>query len=399
MLVAASVFAQQDERAQDLFQQHRWFDLKGVPVADRYASALIDGALASAFNRPGEAERQLKDAVRLAKGTEQINTAREKLLVLYLRQNRTREATKQMEAALKRDPSRSDMRAMLDLVGPVAGYPPFTVRRPKNLPSPISCEVTDSGVWFAVLGNGHKVSWLLDTGANFSFMSESEAKSLGVVMHRGVGAMHDFAGGDAQAKIGVMERLTIGGFELRSLPVLIFPDNRPPFDKWAPSRRGVIGLTAAIALDALSWTRSGVCDAGFSLNSKSKANLAFDDLSPVVRATLDSKPIEFLLDTGNQAGTQLWTRFKADFAQAVAAPGVSFGTEHIVQPGGSNDRPATLIPQLKFDVGGLGAVLKPAKLFAKPVGNDYHHGLLGMDVFSQAREITLDFRNMTFTAR
>ena len=43
-------------------------------------------------------------------------------------------------------------------------------------------------------------------------------------------------------------------------------------------------------------------------------------------------------------------------------------------------------------------MLRPAQLFAKPVGNDYEHGLLGMDVYSQAREIVIDFRKMIFAA-
>ena len=127
--------------------------------------------------------------------------------------------------------------------------------------------------------------------------------------------------------------------------------------------------------------------------------MAFDDFNPIVRGALEGKSLDFFLDTGNQAGTQLWSRFKTDFPEILAAKGVAAGSSQVTQLGGANERPTTEIPELRFEVGGLKARLKPAKLFNKPVGNDYQHGLLGMDVFSQAQEIVIDFRSMSFTAR
>ena len=35
-----------------------------------------------------------------------------------------------------------------------------------------------------------------------------------------------------------------------------------------------------------------------------------------------------------------------------------------------------------------------ANVFSKPVGDSQFHGLLGMDVLSQAEEVTIDFRSM-----
>lgn len=395
---AAGLPVEDDDRAQDLFAQHRWFDLRDSTVIDRYAAPLIKGTLASAFNRPAEAERQLKLAIHLAKGTDQVNAAREKLLVLYLRQGRTRDAVAQMKAALKRDSGRADLQGLLDLFGPLISYPSVAVRLPRgaaNLP----CEVKADGVWLVASVNGKKVTWLLDTGANFSFISESEAASLGIVAHDGGGAMNDNAGGNVKTKTGVAAKIQIGGVELRNVPVLISSDGRPPWTEWAAGRRGVFGLPVAIAMQTIGWARDGTCQTGVEQNAPGLSNLAFDDLNPVLRGTLHAKPVEWLLDTGNQSGTQLWTRFKGDFPEIVAGEGVIAGKETVAQAGGTNERPTTVIPELKCEVGGFQALLKPAHLFGKPLGNDYYHGLLGMDVYSQAREIILDFRHMTFTAR
>lgn len=394
----AGALTEDDERAQDLFQQHRWFALRGVPVADRYAAALTKGALASAFNRSAEAERELKLAIHLAKGTEQLHAAREKLVVLYLREARTRDAVLQMRAMLKRDPARADVQSMANLFGPLATYPNTSVHIPKG-GTAVPCEVLNNGVWLSLTVNGKAVTWLLDTGFNFSGVSESEARALGVAMHDGGASIHDFAGGEARTKSGVAEKMTIGGIVFRNVPLLIFPDSQPPWLDWSAGRRGVIGLPVAVAMQTLSWTREGACTAGRTTGGGAAPNLAFDDFNPVVQAVLGGQPLELVVDTGNQAGTQLWSRFKADFPALLSAADVTSSTAHVRQVGGGNDRHTTEIPELKFDVGTFTAMLKPARVFDKPVGNDYQHGLLGMDVFCQAHAVFIDFRSMTVTIR
>jgi hypothetical protein len=58
-----------------------------------------------------------------------------------------------------------------------------------------------------------------------------------------------------------------------------------------------------------------------------------------------------------------------------------------------------VIPEVRLRVGGFDSVLHPANMFSKPVGNDPQHGNLGLDVLSQAAEVTLDFEAMSLTVR
>jgi hypothetical protein len=37
----------------------------------------------------------------------------------------------------------------------------------------------------------------------------------------------------------------------------------------------------------------------------------------------------------------------------------------------------------------------PTQVFSKSAGDGFHHGLVGMDVLSQAREVRIDFDSMT----
>lgn len=71
----------------------------------------------------------------------------------------------------------------------------------------------------------------------------------------------------------------------------------------------------------------------------------------------------------------------------------------ITQIGGANDRETTVLPEARFRIGGFDAVLRPAHVFSRPVGNDRHYGLLGTDVVSQAALVTIDFHSMTLTLR
>jgi hypothetical protein len=77
----------------------------------------------------------------------------------------------------------------------------------------------------------------------------------------------------------------------------------------------------------------------------------------------------------------------------------SRSTKRVQQIGGATDREVVTIPQIRLRVGGFEGLLQPAQVFSKPIGNDFQHGNLGVDVLSQASEVTIDFRAMSLTVR
>jgi hypothetical protein len=68
------------------------------------------------------------------------------------------------------------------------------------------------------------------------------------------------------------------------------------------------------------------------------------------------------LDTGNQAGTQLWARFARDFAPLVEKRGRK-GTARLTQIGGANDHDVIIIANLVLKVGRREINLTSAKVF------------------------------------
>ena len=71
------------------------------------------------------------------------------------------------------------------------------------------------------------------------------------------------------------------------------------------------------------------------------------------------------------------------------------GTVRVTQFGGSYERDVIVLPELALRIGGLETWLKPANVFSRPVGDDRWHGNLGMDVLTQAKTVTIDFRSMS----
>jgi hypothetical protein len=196
-------------------------------------------------------------------------------------------------------------------------------------------------------------------------------------------------------RTAVVDDLVIGDTHLRNVAFLILPDSQQPMSDLPPGGRGLIGIQVPIALGAIDWRSDGTFQFGHVLKSRISAkNLSFDDLNPVVRGEFDGRELDCVLDSGDAAGSQLWRRFAQDFDVFVKEHGTK-SKHQVTEVGGANLRDTVMLPEVTLRLGGLDATLQPAQVFSKPVGDDYHHCLLGLDVLSQAREVWIDFRSMS----
>jgi hypothetical protein len=305
------------------------------------------------------------------------------------------ENARQLIDQLTANEPRDDLKNMRALFG---AAPNMRVR-PGS--SRFPCTVTD-GVHLPVTVNGARVDWLADTGANFSLMSDSEAMRLGLELRESDGRAADLAGGSTSVRVAIAPRMVIGNTEFEEVLFLVTPADQMPWKELPSGKQGILGIPVLIALDTLRWTRAGICHTGPSALSEHRgseaANLRYDRLQVITQAELSGKVTEFVLDTGNQAGTQLWERFAKDFAAVVKKRGRP-GTARITQIGGTRDRDVVVIPDLRLKVGGKNARLSRGNVFSTPVGDERFHGLLGMDVLSQSDDVTIDFRSMRLTLR
>jgi hypothetical protein len=193
----------------------------------------------------------------------------------------------------------------------------------------------------------------------------------------------------------VVRRLKFGEVELNDVPMLVIPDSQPAMNGLRPGQRGLIGLPVAIAFQTFRWSTDGKFVIGSAPHpNRADRNLCFDGLNILARVQSEGKQLDFVFDTGNGAGTQLWERFSNDFATIVKERGVR-ESKRVTQIGGSNYREAIVLPEIHLRVGGFEASLQPANIFARPVGNEFQHGNLGMDLLSQAHSVSVDFKAMS----
>jgi hypothetical protein len=255
------------------------------------------------------------------------------------------------------------------------------------------------GVVLPIKVNGRPVEWLFDSAFSHSALAESEARMLGIRVQSATAQAGDFTGAPTTTRAALADRVVIGDAEVRNVPILVFPDSQPPWNEQPPGRRGTIGIPVAVALQTIHWTATGTCRVGpdRALTAMTAANLTFDGMMPVTRAQMEARSLDFVFDTGHQARTQLWSRFRSEFPGLVEAG--REGTRIVSQIGGSTEHRIVVIPEIRLRVGGLETLLRPANVFSRPVGNDLQHGNLGVDVVSQAADVTIDFLTMTLTMR
>jgi predicted aspartyl protease len=378
----------------DLYQQHRFPELRRQLKVRKGASPLYVGAVASAWNNSKEAEKFLKQAIAKATDSEDAAEAHEQLGYLYARSGKYRAVVRELDSILRINPGRADVENIRVIYSALAEHGNQSVKGYRR--ATIDAEVSSRGVVLPVSVHGREVHWLLDTDFNICAISESEAKLLGVVSTQASAEAGDSETGTVKVRTAVVNELLIGPVRLRNVAFMIVPDSQPPMNELPPGHQGLIGFPVAWALRAIGWTRDGKFEIGFSPDrqSPSQSNLFFDGLSAITRVGFRDKELDFILDTGNLAGTELWQRFADDFPSLVKRQG-AVKKEILTEIGGSVERQATVLPEVQLQVGGLETTLRPAAIFAKPVGDDFHHGLLGMDLLSQAQEVRIDFRSMT----
>jgi tetratricopeptide (TPR) repeat protein len=394
LLVAALAHAQAGDSLRSLYDQHRYFELRDA-IKGQKASPLYLGTVASAFNDTKRAEKFFNSVIKLEPASDDAYEAHGQLAYLYARLGRNREVVQQFDQMLAIKPNSSDVQNMRPMFAAFSRYPDQSIGK-KHSTRVSGATVSREWLTIPVSIHGKALNWGVDTGANMSAISEAEARMLGLPIGDEQADFHDANGGSATMRTTVVDSLRIGNVEIRNVPFMVMSDSQPPFNDMELGRRAILGFTFLSALRAICWTSDGTFQIGLpsDSNENNKPNLWFDGLSPVTRIRFQDRDLDFAFDTGDGAGTQLWSRFSQDYAMLLKEHGTK-STRKVTQMGGSQERDIVSLPELQLQVGGLDTVLKPAEVFSKPVGDDSRYGLLGMDLLTQARKVKVDFRSMT----
>jgi predicted aspartyl protease len=91
---------------------------------------------------------------------------------------------------------------------------------------------------------------MLDTGANISALSESEANRLGLAVHEASTKLSDFTGTPGAIRFAEAPDLRIGRIHLKNVAFAVFPKNEWN-DNMPNGHKGVLGIPVLLALASL----------------------------------------------------------------------------------------------------------------------------------------------------
>lgn len=402
LLLTLSVCSADDLGAPDLktlYDAHQWFQLRdAMRTKPGPAPAFYQAVLANAFNDPTRAETLLRAVIHANPQSDDTAAAWQGLEDVFFRSGRYQHALMVTNQELRSEPNDAGLkgdRATLE------AFPEdqSTVERKF---SRLGYTTIDGGVFIPVSINGKLGDYAMDTDANMSVLSESEAGRLGLSVRD---ATHDVpklrgaAGVQAGYRNAVADELIVGKVRINHVAFIVLPDNQKPFADLPPSKRGILGIPVLLAFQTIRWTADGTFEIAFPSGPRdiARSNLCFDGSDPITEVEFQKRQLEFIADTGDQ-GSELLSPFARDFATLLD----KFGKKQslrVTGMDGSVEVPGVILPEVILRVGGFPSVLHSARveLQQTALNSQWYYGRVGMAIYRQAHQVTIDFQSMTLS--
>jgi hypothetical protein len=250
--------------------------------------------------------------------------------------------------------------------------------------------------------NGITSPWLLDTGANFSVVSASFAKRLGLEPLPGVAATRGSTGVENRLRAGILRELKIGSATVHNVVVLIIDDAAMTIpivsSKAGPDGEyqipAVIGLPVFQALGAVTVTHDGELEAGSAVAQSGPSSRVFmHRMDALLECGIDRKKLLFLFDSGANSSTfssRYYKAFPAQFSSAAKVDSITAGA------GGSKHGQTYVLRKLDVDAGGRNLLLPHVTVEPDGPTSNATYGTLGRDLASSFESFTLNLSSMTF---
>jgi predicted aspartyl protease len=246
--------------------------------------------------------------------------------------------------------------------------------------------------------NGVTETFILDTGATLSAISESVAKRMGIRFLDGSQRMITVAS-ELDVKLGVADSLVIGDLLFENVVFAIFPDENLTFPQFNYNIRGIIGFPLMNQMKELRINhRSRNIVVPRTPVKQELHNLFWDGAYPIVRLESGLDTLLFMLDTG-----AIQSRFFKKYFDTHRKSIVEKGQHAITivnDLAGSTPRETYELKDVPFKIDDFKITLPRIKVFTKDhENNKYYDGTIGQDVLMHSDEMILNFESMYLTLR
>lgn len=248
--------------------------------------------------------------------------------------------------------------------------------------------------------NGVQEEWLLDTGANFSVVSQSFAHRLRLKLLPGAAqTTSGITGIENPLQVALLPTLQMGGATLHNVVVLVLDDANlnVGMGKQAYQIDGIVGFPVFQAFGTITFLHRGGFEAGDTARrSEAGAQMYMMLLTPVIECGVEGKNLPFTIDTGaseTNLTARYYDRFRSEAGTWKKGTNKSFGAGGIVK------RIIYLQPQLNLAIGDRTTAIHRVPILTSRMGTyiDDMYGNLGQDAVANFESFTLDFSAMTFS--
>lgn len=365
--------------------------------ANRAEAALAQGALLALTRQDDEAVAALQGAARDTRLSPALRrSAWMSLSGVRMRQGHFADAVSAMDAGAAfgaLEPGSAQARAF---AAALTGVAPMRAPRLTAGSSPIERDMAQLARARVTI-NGVEENAVLDTGAAYSTITETQAARMRMRMLDGSVTVGSTATAQAPARLGVADTLTIGGATFRGVVFIVMPDGALSFAGGAYKIDLIVGFPVLVNLGRLEFVREGDREElryGPSPHARNDdSNLLLEGLQPVamVRAAGAERPLRLLLDTGARRSNL--SRRAVDEFPALATGAVARETTVGGAGGTATHANALSFPRLSVDVAGAPFTLEDVRVLDD---DGRRHGAIGQDLMRAGRGYVIDFDAMRF---
>lgn len=250
------------------------------------------------------------------------------------------------------------------------------------------------------VANGVSAAWMLDSGANYSIVSESFARRLKLEIAGKVPGIGSSTGISVDGQVAIVKEIRLGSAVLHNVAVLVVSDDQihyklPKGGEYQID--GALGYPVFQALGRVSFIgEKSILIGAKSIPVKDGTPLYLDGLTPIIFLDVEGSSLPFILDTGANSTSlshTYWTKMAARASNWTRTQGKAAGL------GGTKTFDNVVQPELEARLGDDVIVLKNVEVNTQPEegeDNEPMYGRIGQDLWKNAVGFTIDFRAMRF---
>lgn len=247
--------------------------------------------------------------------------------------------------------------------------------------------------------NDSSDSYVFDTGANFSVITESNAKRHHLQLMDFYFDVKAITGKMVKARIGVLNKLKIGDIEFGNVVFLVFPDGSLSFANGRYVINGIIGFPVIEQLGEIRMNKTGYIEVPQVPIHQAYANLGFDELTPVINVETQHFHLPYTFDTGAKLtvlNKSYYTLFKNEIDRLGKPVEIALGGA-----AGVAKLKGLKLPLWHSSINGLQFNLPDidVKIVSTTDRDSCYYGNIGQDVIQQFSEMVMNFKSMYISFR